>query len=187
MFGGWPSDPASEEDGAEEQVSSTTQEDTELVSQEDCIESLDSREAGRTAAGNATTFKNSKPEHLPDSSNSSSTNATTSHKSIPERMLKREESTNKFNLLDLLTSRPLEASSPTRSRKRQCPDGDHEDIEERSPKKSNPRGLAKQGYRSGTTAVVGILREKEFIVSNAGDSKCVLSSRGRWYSTCELG
>lgn len=59
-----------------------------------------------------------------------------------------------------------------------CPEDDHEVVEESSPKKSNPRSLAKQGYRSGTTAVVGILREKEFIVANAGDSKCVLSLKG---------
>ena len=37
----------------------------------------------------------------------------------------------------------------------------------------------KQGYHSGTTAVVGVLRDSEFIVANAGDSKCVLASKGR--------
>ncbi len=47
-----------------------------------------------------------------------------------------------------------------------------------SPKKTNKRD--KQGYHSGTTAVVGILRENEFIVANAGDSKCVLSHKGMY-------
>lgn len=39
----------------------------------------------------------------------------------------------------------------------------------------------KQGYHSGTTAVVGILRDNNFIVANAGDSKCVLGSRGKYF------
>lgn len=43
---------------------------------------------------------------------------------------------------------------------------------------SKARTVVKQGYHSGTTAVVGVLRENEFIVANAGDSKCVLASKG---------
>lgn len=51
------------------------------------------------------------------------------------------------------------------------------------PKKSNPGPMSvdKQGYHSGTTAVVGILRDSDFIVANAGDSKCVLGSRGTYF------
>lgn len=47
-------------------------------------------------------------------------------------------------------------------------------------KKATPGTSYKQGYHSGTTAVVGILREDDFIVANAGDSKCVLASKGTY-------
>lgn len=47
-------------------------------------------------------------------------------------------------------------------------------------KKATPGTSYKQGYHSGTTAVVGILREDDFIVANAGDSKCVLASKGMY-------
>ncbi len=164
-------------------MSSTTQEEEEQVPPRKPCESLASHNSSVTTEGNSLPSKSSSKmtqDNLPDSSNSASNDATTSRKSIPERSLKREESTNKFNLLDLLTSGPLESSPTRKSRKREYPED--EDMEESSPKKSNPRSLAKQGYRSGTTAVVGILREKKFIVANAGDSKCVLSSRGGWDS-----
>lgn len=35
-----------------------------------------------------------------------------------------------------------------------------------------------EGYESGTTAVVCLVRNGEIIVANAGDSRCVLSSKG---------
>lgn len=65
--------------------------------------------------------------------------------------------------------------SPVATRKRLRPD---RDACADAPKMSNPRTMDKQGYHSGTTAVVGILRENDFIVANAGDSKCVLASEG---------
>lgn len=35
------------------------------------------------------------------------------------------------------------------------------------------------GSDSGTTAVVALIRGKQLIVANAGDSRCVVSERGR--------
>jgi len=35
------------------------------------------------------------------------------------------------------------------------------------------------GSDSGTTAVVGLIRGKQLIVANAGDSRCVVSERGK--------
>lgn len=150
--------------------------------------SQDSSNSRRTDIGDESTRVSSTKsdrslEENPESSKGCATtiDIATNQKSIPEHMLKREESTNKFNLMDLLTARPLDASSnvhPSTSRKRLCPDTDHDIMNDSSPKKSNPRGLDKQGYRSGTTAVVGILRDNDFVVANAGDSKCVLASKG---------
>ena len=61
------------------------------------------------------------------------------------------------------------------SRKRlHCDDNDYNDVTE-----TKTRATEKQGYHSGTTAVVGVLRENDFIVANAGDSKCVLASKGK--------
>jgi len=155
-------------------VSSTTQDDKE-EEQDELFEPPTSGDSGRPVASSTVTSGNS--TELKQKADSSSTVTITSPKGDPERLLKREESTPKFNLLDLLTSEPLEANSGKKSRKRMYPDRDNRDIEEESPKKSMP-SRAKEGYYSGTTAVVGILREKEFIVANAGDSKCVLSSKG---------
>ena len=56
-----------------------------------------------------------------------------------------------------------------------CDDGD---VHVSSPKKPKSD---KQGYHSGTTAVVGILRESDFVVANAGDSKCIIASKGVLY------
>lgn len=35
------------------------------------------------------------------------------------------------------------------------------------------------GSDSGTTAVVALIRGKQLIVANAGDSRCVVSERGK--------
>lgn len=35
-----------------------------------------------------------------------------------------------------------------------------------------------QGYHSGTTAVLCLLRGGKLVVANAGDSRCVLSNKG---------
>lgn len=35
-----------------------------------------------------------------------------------------------------------------------------------------------EGYESGTTAVVCLIKDNQIIVANAGDSRCVLSSDG---------
>lgn len=61
-------------------------------------------------------------------------------------------------------------------RKRPHPDDEGNGAHALPPKKANRRD--KQGYHSGTTAVVGILGDNEFVVANAGDSKCVLSLKG---------
>ena len=61
----------------------------------------------------------------------------------------------------------------SRKRLRHYEDGDGD-----SEVESKARAAEKQGYHSGTTAVVGVLRENDFIVANAGDSKCVFSSNG---------
>ena len=38
-----------------------------------------------------------------------------------------------------------------------------------------------QGYHSGTTAVLCLLRGDKLVVANAGDSRCVLSNKGLWF------
>ena len=38
--------------------------------------------------------------------------------------------------------------------------------------------MDEEGYHSGTTAVVCILKGDELTVANAGDSRCVVSSKG---------
>ena len=155
-------------------MSSTTQDDKEEV-QKELPGPLASGDSERSVASSTAMRENSTElKQNTALADSSSTVTSTSPKGVPERLLKREESTVKFTLLELLKSGPLEANSGRRSRKRVYPD---RDIEEESPKKSVPN-RPKEGYCSGTTAVVGILREKEFIVANAGDSKCVLSSKG---------
>ena len=111
--------------------------------------------------------KNNKEENTPEKNNSDHT----------------LKSPAKFNLMDLLTEGSADTTSSTQttgSRKRLHPD---EDMCMDAPmfdasKPKRPRVLAKQGYHSGTTAVVGILRENDFVVANAGDSKCVLASKG---------
>ena len=64
------------------------------------------------------------------------------------------------------------------TRKRLRPSDEGNGAYGRSPKKAEKKD--KQGYHSGTTAVVGILRENDFLVANAGDSKCVLSHKGTY-------
>ena len=39
------------------------------------------------------------------------------------------------------------------------------------------------GIHSGTTAVACLLRENQLIVANAGDSRCILSCKGKCSST----
>lgn len=70
--------------------------------------------------------------------------------------------------------------SPTRKRLHPVDDASMD-----TRKKSPSKAMDKQGYHSGTTAVVGVLRDSEFIVANAGDSKCVLACRGTYVSTKE--
>lgn len=42
--------------------------------------------------------------------------------------------------------------------------------------------MDEEGYHSGTTAVVCILKGDELTVANAGDSRCVVSSKGKhWW------
>ena len=36
-----------------------------------------------------------------------------------------------------------------------------------------------EGYESGSTALVCVIRGQKVIVANAGDSRCVLSSKGK--------
>ena len=54
--------------------------------------------------------------------------------------------------------------------KRLCVDNDH--------KESNNDYKDSEGYESGTTAVICLVRNGEIVVANAGDSRCVLSSKG---------
>lgn len=42
-----------------------------------------------------------------------------------------------------------------------------------------PFVFVQPGSDSGTTAVVALIRGKQLIVANAGDSRCVVSERGR--------
>ena len=179
----------SEDDSGEELVTSTSQENVhDPVAEESETHSEtqpNSNQVDRTDLGNQRVSSTESDlvlmqEDEKEMDSSKDSTAITSRKNIPDHMLK---SPNKFNLMDLLMARPVDecvsSSSPTLSRKRHHPDcGYDDDTNDDNPKKFNPRGLDKQGYRSGTTAVVGILRENDLIVANAGDSKCVLASKG---------
>ncbi|XP_061670709.1 protein phosphatase 1G isoform X2 [Syngnathoides biaculeatus] len=56
-------------------------------------------------------------------------------------------------------------------------DSDDEDVEEMSLPGID--GKEEPGSDSGTTAVVALIRGKQLIVANAGDSRCVVSERGK--------
>lgn len=47
-----------------------------------------------------------------------------------------------------------------------------------TPFKVTSRLPSQPGSDSGTTAVVALIRGKQLIVANAGDSRCVVSERG---------
>lgn len=56
--------------------------------------------------------------------------------------------------------------------KRLCVDNDNDYKDSDNDYKDS------EGYESGTTAVVCLIRNGEITVANAGDSRCVLSSKG---------
>ena len=64
-----------------------------------------------------------------------------------------------------------------RSRKRPHPDNDIDDLTP-SEYSAKMHEVMDEGYHSGTTAVVCILKGNELTVANAGDSRCVVSSKG---------
>ncbi|XP_023280765.1 protein phosphatase 1G isoform X1 [Seriola lalandi dorsalis] len=58
-------------------------------------------------------------------------------------------------------------------------DEDSEDEEEEEMCLPGMDGKEEPGSDSGTTAVVALIRGKQLIVANAGDSRCVVSERGK--------
>ncbi|KAM4593165.1 protein phosphatase 1G [Odontesthes bonariensis] len=56
---------------------------------------------------------------------------------------------------------------------------DSEDEDEEEMCLPGMDGKEEPGSDSGTTAVVGLIRGKQLIVANAGDSRCVVSERGK--------
>ncbi|XP_075966114.1 protein phosphatase 1G [Anarhichas minor] len=58
-------------------------------------------------------------------------------------------------------------------------EGDSEDEEEEEMCLPGMDGKEEPGSDSGTTAVVALIRGKQLIVANAGDSRCVVSERGK--------
>lgn len=53
------------------------------------------------------------------------------------------------------------------------------DLTGRQRKKSHQNCVLQPGSDSGTTAVVALIRGKQLIVANAGDSRCVVSEGGK--------
>jgi len=58
-----------------------------------------------------------------------------------------------------------------------------EELEDEQEELESPKRLCRpvvddEGYHSGTTAVVCLLRGKTLVVANAGDSRCVLAHKG---------
>ena len=66
-----------------------------------------------------------------------------------------------------------------RSRKRPHPDDDIDDLTLSEYSAKRHEVMDEEGYHSGTTAVVCILKGDELTVANAGDSRCVVSSKGQ--------
>ncbi|XP_069089676.1 protein phosphatase 1G [Pleurodeles waltl] len=58
-------------------------------------------------------------------------------------------------------------------------DGEDEDDEEEETMMPGMEGKEEPGSDSGTTAVVALIRGKQLIVANAGDSRCVVSEGGK--------
>ena len=65
-----------------------------------------------------------------------------------------------------------------RSRKRLHPEDDMDDLTLSEYSAKRREIMDEEGYHSGTTAVVCIIRGDELTVANAGDSRCVVSSKG---------
>lgn len=65
-----------------------------------------------------------------------------------------------------------------KSRKRPHPDDDMDDLALSEYCAKRHEIMDEEGYHSGTTAVVCILKGDELTVANAGDSRCVVSSKG---------
>ena len=79
----------------------------------------------------------------------------------------------------------IQGSSQARlSRKRSHPSdlADGVASDEGSPSKHIK--VNDEGYHSGTTAVVCVLSGEELVVANAGDSRCVLCSKGDTILAC---
>ncbi|XP_048865015.1 protein phosphatase 1G isoform X2 [Brienomyrus brachyistius] len=58
-------------------------------------------------------------------------------------------------------------------------EGDTEELDEEEMCLPGMDGKEEPGSDSGTTAVVALIRGKQLIVANAGDSRCVLSEKGK--------
>ena len=68
-----------------------------------------------------------------------------------------------------------------RSHKRPHPADDMDDLALSKFSVKRHEVMDEEGYHSGTTAVVCILKGDELTVANAGDSRCVVSSKGLFY------
>lgn len=64
------------------------------------------------------------------------------------------------------------------SRKRPHPADDMDDLTLREYSAKRREVMDEEGFHSGTTAVVCVLKGDELTVANAGDSRCVVSSKG---------
>ena len=67
---------------------------------------------------------------------------------------------------------------PHGSRKRPHPPDNEENVLLSPQTFCKRRETSEEGHESGTTAVVCLLRGSDVFVANAGDSRCVMSSRG---------
>lgn len=65
-----------------------------------------------------------------------------------------------------------------RSHKRPHPEDDVDDLALSEYSAKRREIMDEEGYHSGTTAVVCIVKGDELTVANAGDSRCVVSSKG---------
>jgi len=73
------------------------------------------------------------------------------------------------------------------SRKRPHSEEFEDELEElESPKRLCRPVVDDEGYHSGTTAVVCLLRGKTLVVANAGDSRCVLAHKGLSYGSSHM-